>query len=238
MIEVRADGIFFVDDEKIEINNYEILSFLKEPIYRISENLTIRDFINLFLKYDNLLAIQPEFLEVLERANSYIDYTEKEFDKISMFINSETRIIKSNECSTMSINVQAVCKLSQTFIFSFPAFQLSLKNIINSKVEITPKIQLQFETEENEIRTQVPFSVSQFTLFDFISTISTMLVINTVRDQNPKEDDFFEKREELFKLKERIEMEMGITKEDKKINVEKETKNVIDEINDLLNKKD
>lgn len=242
MIEVRADGMFYVDsnkiDNKIEITNHEILSFLKEPIYKISESFTIRDFIVLFLKYDNLLAIQPDFLEVIEKEKTYIDFESKEFDKVVMSINSEIKVVNEEEYSKMSLNVQAVCKLSNNFMFSFPAFQLSLRNIINSKVEISPKIHLHINIENNELRTHSPFNISQFTLFDFISTISSMLVINVEEDDEIEEDNFITKREELIKLKERIEREMGISNKEKQIDVEKETKNVIDEINDLLNKKD
>lgn len=239
MIEIRKNGIFFIKNGGgFEIDDSEMLSFLKEPIREIDSDLKIKDFIYFFVKYNSLFLIQPDFLEVVEASKKYVEYEEREFEKVSMFINSEIKVVDLNQYSQMAFHVQAVCYLSNSFAFSFPAFEVSLKDIINSRLEISPKMQFQIEIQDNELRSQVPFDISQFTLFDFISTISSMLIMNTVIDNDPQKDVLFEKRNEVLKLKERIEIEMKARREEKNIDIEKETNSVIEEINNLLNKKD
>lgn len=242
MIEINKNGFYFVDrddNKKVLIDNSEILSFLREPIAGVSKELLVRDFVSLFKQYESLLLIAPEFTEVFDCADKYETFTEKDFEFIAMSIDSEFNAVEINPFAKIYLSIQAVYKMSEDFICCFPASQLAFKNIFNSYLQISNKFHLSLEQEGNEYRTHLPFNISQFTLFDFISAISSVLISTAFRDNSGIEDEFTLKKNELMALKETIERELGVVKKKpvSDINIEEETNKVLDDINNLLNNK-
>lgn len=242
MIEIKKNGFYYIDkddNKKVLIDNLEILAFLREPIAGISKEFLVRDFVSLFKQYESLLLIAPEFTEVFECAEKYSPLTQQDFEFISMSIDSEINALESDPFAKIYLSIQAVYKMSEDFICCFPASQLSFKNIVNSSLKISNKFHLSLELEDNEYRTHLPFNISQFTLFDFISAISSVLISTAFRDSSGIEDEFTLKKNELMSLKETIERELGVSNKKplNDINIEEETNKVLDDINNLLNNK-
>jgi hypothetical protein len=240
MIEINRNGLHFVDTEtnkKILIENSEVLSFLREPIRGICNDFSVKDFINIFKQYESIFLIVPEFTEVFEFAETYVDYSDIDFEFVSMSIDSDIQAIEGDPFAKIYLSVQAVCKMTSDFICCFPASQLFISNIINSSLKISNKFHLSLELEDTEYRTHLPFNISQFTLFDFISAISNVLISATVREKSGVEDEFSIKKDELMELKKNIGSEIKIIKKNpvSSMDIEEETNKVLNDINNLLN---
>jgi len=245
MIIIDKQGLLHIFDEvsfeTYQIEDKEVLSFLRNSITDINENFGVRDFIKMFNHYPSLLMIVPEFEEVTLLTDQYDNYNTVEVDCLWMSIGAEIISKPEHEYSTMFFNLNGITKLQENFSLNIPAYSLSLKNVINSKIKIMDRLNLSFEiSEEQSFKGQIPFAIQNFTLFDFIAIVSSTLLKTSENDGS--EDSFDDIKKKMHSLKGKIAEELGIdpSQLDEKEPVDEETieentNSVLKQLDELMN---
>lgn len=243
MILIDKYGILHVQDEqtgeKYKIEDKEVLSFLRNCISAIEPNFGVRDFIRMFEVYPSLMMLIPEFEEVITQSKTYDRYTGSDVDSLCMQIGSDIVAREEEENSIMYFNLIGVTKLQENFSLNVQACALSLKHVINSKIKILDSLALSFELgDNNSYKGHIPFSVKNFTLFDFIAVVGNTLVQNA--ENEGVEDSFNEIKDKLFKMRNIVNQRLGLPNFESERKVDEEdvkenTNNILKQIEDMLN---
>lgn len=242
MILIDKYGFLHANDsntnERYTIENKEVLSFLRNCISGIHNNFNVRDFIKLFERYDSLLAIVPEFEEVITCSKKYDDYFDIDIDSICMQIGGNIVAKESQESASMYFNLLGITKLQDNITVNIPAETLSLKNIINSKILILSDMDISFEiSDDNLFKGHLPFDIHNFTLFDFIAIVASNLV-KAAENDDAGDETFVELKQRIFKIKDTMKrMGINIDQEEPidENNVKDNADNILKQMSDILN---
>ncbi len=241
MILIDKLGFLHVNDpeanKNYEIEDKEALSFLRYCISGIHNNFTIRDFIKIFERYDSLLAIVPEFQEVIDLSKKYNNFNKIDIDSVCMQIGATI----SQDDAAMFFNLFGATKLQENLSLNIPANALNLKNLINSKLIILSEMDLSFDLDiENSFKGHLPFDIQQFTLFDFISIVSSNLV-KVVENEMAGDEAFEEIKKKIFTIKnslsENFDLNLDENKEVEEIDIKENTANIMKQMSEILNPK-
>jgi len=245
MIEIKKEGLFYTTKHNsILIDNNDVLSFLSEPVKSIEDGFTIRNFLNLFIIYENLNLLNPEISESLSLLDKYKDLKKVDFDQVALSISGIFEEIDNKSEAKMFLNLQAVFSMADDFKVCYPANQVNLRNILNSKVVLLPLMHLSLDMEFNEIslRTHLPFNISQFTLFDVIGNFSNVISMASFNDMNSPDDDtsLEDSKSKFLEFKKMIEKQIGLDSviDEDPIDVDESTKDILNQIDNILKKGD
>ncbi len=241
MIEIRKEGLFYTNKhDSVLIENSDVLSFLSEPVKLIEEGFTIKNFLKLFITYENLNLLNPEISEALSLLDKYKDLRKVDFDQVALSIAGIFEEVNNKSEAKMFLNLQAVFSMADDFKVCYPANQVNLRNILNSKVVLLPLMHLSLDMEFNEIslRTHLPFNISQFTLFDVIGNFSNVVSMAAFNDLNSPDDDtsLEDNKSKFLEFKKMIEKQIGLDAivEDDPIDVDESTKDILNQIDNIL----
>lgn len=235
MVIIKRDGILQYTDpeqrETYDIEDKEVLSFLREPIYNLELGFTTKDFIKIYKNYPTLLNICPDFQQVIFLDSAYDGFTKKDISKIIMSISIDVR----EDTSKAFFSVAGLAKFTPNAYFNFPVQILSLRNIINAEIFIANKLNLNVDVPEQSFSGGFPFLISNFTFFDFLMVFSDNLVQSTIVD----DIDIDAARKQLHEIQKELAKqgvipappEPEVSEEEIKENASK----VMNQINDLLN---
>lgn len=242
MILIDKSGFLHVTESetnnKYEIEDKEVLSFLRNCISGIHNNFTVRDFIKIFERYNSLLSIVPEFDEVIEHSKKFENFNKIEIDSICMQIGA----LVNQEESSMFFNLFGSTKIQENLSLNIPANVLNLKNIINSKLIILGEMDLSFDLDvENSFKGHLPFDIQNFTLFDFISIVAFNLV-KTVENELAGDEAFDEIKNKIFTMKSSFSENFGLDLDDankdiEESDIQENTANIMKQMSDILNPK-
>jgi hypothetical protein len=243
MILIDKHGVLYAHDEQIgskyRIEDKEVLSFLRNSISGISSSFGVRDFIAMFENYPSLSLIVPEFEEVIELSKKYHTYADVDVESLLMQISSDIVAREDEENSSMYFSLTGVSKLKENFSLNVQASDLALKNVINAKIKIMDSLAITFEVgDNNSYKGHVPFSIKNFTFFDFFAVVANSLVQNSQNDD--LEDSFKDIKEKLFNIGDSMSEKLGLPnlESERKVDdedVKENTDNILKQIQDMLN---
>jgi hypothetical protein len=196
MIEIKKEGLFYTTKHNsILIDNSDVLSFLSEPVKSIEDGFTIKNFLKLFLMYENLNLLNPKISEALSLLEKYKDLKKVDFEQVVLSIAAIFEDVDNKSEAKIFLNLQANFSMDNNFKVFYPASQVNLRNILNSKVVLLPLMQLSLDMDFNKtsLKTNLPFKISQFTLFDLIGNFSNGISMAAFNDiKSPDDDNSFE----------------------------------------------
>jgi hypothetical protein len=232
MLIIKRNGILsYTDPESIDVydvTDNELLSFLKEPIFEVEKGFIVKDFIKIYENYPSLLKLYPDFHEVISLAEGFTGVIKSPIERLIMSI-----CIDVDQMARAYFSLVGSTKVSESAYLNLPVQILSLKHIINSEIKISPKLGLSVMTDEYQISDHIPFSVNNFTFFDFLMIYSDNLIQSCTVDEYG-----FELAKQKINEMHKAATGRPLYTDEPEVDtnkVEDNTNDILDQINDLMN---